>query len=260
MRLDRPFCFSAICYVGSSIEDNGGPVSDLQRRLWEHLKQQAMETLFSRTVRVGAVQALLLTSGWNDAGLLCGGHAVRLGIDLGCHDAFSRLLATGMGAGKTPDELETERDLVVRARTGFVLFNFDCQSHFGNGRAPIVPVDEAIVRCQELLSHPLSIETDLKVVSTTELMTIRAKYHKELAKTKEEVTIDAATISIIGQANEEVNAWYRKWAEISSQSSVSTFEPDRCTAIADRRRILLRSPAFVECREEAFARTVSASS
>lgn len=179
-----------------------------------------MQSLFSKTVRVGAVQALLLTSGWNDSGWLCGGHAVRLGMDIGCNEAFYKLLATGMGAGKTGDELEADRVLVSKARVGFVLFNFDNQvsgvsfslpspeeirltlpcllrcltemvssaevrrgdfeltSDFllPPGRTPIVQVDEAILRCQELLKHPLSIETDIKVVSTTELMTIRGSF------------------------------------------------------------------------------------
>lgn len=138
-------------------------------------------------------------------------------MDLGCSEAFSQLLATGMGAGKQEAELEADRELVAKARTGLVLFNFDHQVSFSflarteneadsfcarrcrtetvrrvhaqtrnfradspaslllTGRTPIVQVDEAILRCQELLNHPLSIETDIKVVSTTELMTIRGE-------------------------------------------------------------------------------------
>ena len=72
----------------------------------------------------------VLTSGWNDSGWLCGGHAVRLGMDIGCTEAFYQLLATGMGAGKTGDELEADRVLVSKARVGFVLFNFDNQVSF----------------------------------------------------------------------------------------------------------------------------------
>ncbi|KAL7409659.1 hypothetical protein BDY24DRAFT_402566 [Mrakia frigida] len=222
MKREHPFCFSAICYVASSIEDSGGPISDKQRQLWGHLKQQAMQSLFSKTVRVGAVQALLLTSGWNDSGWLCGGHAVRLGMDIGCNEAFYKLLATGMGAGKTGDELEADRVLVSKARVGFVLFNFDNQMSYGNGRTPIVQVDEAILRCQELLKHPLSIETDIKVVSTTELMTIRAKYHHELSKLVNDVTIDASTILLLDQANNEVHEWHKKWHEFSSAVPLSS--------------------------------------
>jgi hypothetical protein len=47
------------------------------------------------------------------------GHAVRMAIDLGINRSFSQLLKSGMGADKTPAELEKERDLVVKSRVWF---------------------------------------------------------------------------------------------------------------------------------------------
>jgi hypothetical protein len=58
LRDERPFIFSAICFVGQYILDGGGEVSDLQKRLWKHVRELSGETLFSKTVKVGAVQAL----------------------------------------------------------------------------------------------------------------------------------------------------------------------------------------------------------
>jgi len=54
-------------------------------------------------------------------------------MDIGCTEAFYQLLATGMGAGKTGEELEADRELVSKARVGFVLFNFDNQASLYSG-------------------------------------------------------------------------------------------------------------------------------
>ena len=45
-----------------------------------------------------------------------------------------------------------------------------------------------------------------------------AKYHKELSKLVNDVTIDAPTILLLDQANKEVHEWHRKWNEFSGES------------------------------------------
>lgn len=44
------------------------------------------------------------------------GHAVRMAIDMGINRSFMQLLRTGMGKGKTMEQLEEERHLVVHSR------------------------------------------------------------------------------------------------------------------------------------------------
>jgi hypothetical protein len=47
------------------------------------------------------------------------GHAVRMAIDMGINKSFAQLMKNGMGKGKSLDELEEERYLVVHARVWF---------------------------------------------------------------------------------------------------------------------------------------------
>jgi hypothetical protein len=42
-----------------------------------------------------------------------------MAIDMGVNRSFSQLLRSGMGKGKTPEELEEERHLVVHSRVWF---------------------------------------------------------------------------------------------------------------------------------------------
>lgn len=62
---------------------------------------------------------MILVSAFQDNGWLPGGHAVRMAIDMGINRSFIYLLRTGMGKGKSKEELEQERTLVVHSRVWF---------------------------------------------------------------------------------------------------------------------------------------------
>lgn len=54
-----------------------------------------------------------------------GGHAVRMAVDMGINRSFVTLLRSGMGKGKSADELEEERHLVVQSRVWFSVSHDD---------------------------------------------------------------------------------------------------------------------------------------
>lgn len=110
-----------MCFVGARVRDGGGPKSEAQIGLWYHVRRISQETLFKTTTRVEAIQATILVTGWNEYGWLLGGHAVRLAFELGCHTAFLRLARSGMGAGRSPKQIEDDRPLVIMARVWFCL-------------------------------------------------------------------------------------------------------------------------------------------
>lgn len=56
---------------------------------------------------------------FNENGWMPGGHAVRMAVDMGINRSFVALLRSGMGQGKSVDELEEERHLVVQSRVWF---------------------------------------------------------------------------------------------------------------------------------------------
>lgn len=56
---------------------------------------------------------------FNENGWMPGGHAVRMAVDMGINRSFVALLRSGMGKGKSAEELEEERHLVVQSRVWF---------------------------------------------------------------------------------------------------------------------------------------------
>lgn len=61
----------------------------------------------------------VLMAAFNENGWMPGGHAVRMAVDMGINRSFVALLRSGMGKGKSPEELEEERHLVVQSRVWF---------------------------------------------------------------------------------------------------------------------------------------------
>lgn len=135
-----------------------GVRSTLQLKLWIHVRMISQDSLFRPSTSMEAVQATseclvlyvimvflfvslmahnkhtvfvslhtmsVTCAAWNDAGWLLGGHAVRLAFEVGCHSAFLKLAFTGMGADKTPQQLEEDRPLVVMARVWYALVSID---------------------------------------------------------------------------------------------------------------------------------------
>lgn len=130
LRLRSPFSLTAIMMVGARVRDGGNSPSDVQRACLSHAQRIAVGTLFNPVSRVEAVQAMsewmsasaltiALLAAFSDSGWLSGGHAVRMAIDMGINKSFIQLLRSGMGKGKSREELEEERHLVVHSRTWF---------------------------------------------------------------------------------------------------------------------------------------------
>ena len=61
---------------------------------------------------------LALLATFTDQGWLSGGHAVRMGLDMGLDQAFGQLLRNGMGRGKSGEDV-AEQALVVQTRVWF---------------------------------------------------------------------------------------------------------------------------------------------
>jgi len=132
---------------------------------------------------------IVLLAAFNDHGWMPGGHAVRMAVDMGINRSFVTLLRSGMGKGRSPEELEEDRDLVVQSRVWFCvclsllvetmadfqLYLIEHQMAYGMGRPAILREDESIHQCRRLLEHPLSIMSDARLVSTVELTALRGR-------------------------------------------------------------------------------------
>jgi len=168
-----------------------------------------------------------------------GGHAVRMAVDMGINRSFVTLLRSGMGKGKSAEELEEDRDLVVQSRVWFCvshpyfyetganiqLYLIEHQMAYGMGRPAILREDESIHQCRRLLEHPLSIMSDARLVSTVELTALRgtsvqtcgslmtAPLHIELTASPD-LPIAEQTLRRLKQANADFDAWERYWDRV----------------------------------------------
>ena len=85
---------------------------------------------------------------------------------------------------------------------------------FGTGRPAILKEDESVLGGTALLSHPLSIEDDARLVSTVELMVFRERANDSMAPLDRPFTEDRATR--LREATENFRKWYGTWDNIFS--------------------------------------------
>lgn len=87
---------------------------------------------------------------------------------------------------------------------------------YGSGRPAILKDDESIWKCRLLLRHPLSIEDDMRLVSTVELMAIRERVNNSLAGSTTG-PVDERTFEVLRTADAEFVNWYQTWDQAFSQ-------------------------------------------
>ncbi|KAG2023045.1 priB protein, variant 2 [Coprinopsis cinerea AmutBmut pab1-1] len=207
-----PFAVDAICMVAARVRDGGGQASEVHLKLLEEVQNIARASLFAPVLRMEAVQAMILVSGWSDNGWLSGGHAVRMAMELSMHKAWPRLHKR-INQGKT--SREDDKDLVIMSRIWFCLYLFEHQLSYGTGRPAIMKDDESIRDCRKLLNHPLAIDDDMRLVSTVELIKIRERVHEAMSPLEGPVKLDH--FDILRNADREFEQWYSTWDSAFSQ-------------------------------------------
>ncbi|RXK39487.1 hypothetical protein M231_03155 [Tremella mesenterica] len=193
LRLRSPFSITAIIYVGARVRDGGaGPPSETQRLCRLHAEKIG-NTLFNPVTRIEAVQGMILLSTFsNESGWLPGGHAVRMAIDMGINKSFLLLLKSGMGRGKSKEELEqVDRPLVVQSRVWFCLYLMEHQMAYGTGRPAILAEDETIQHARPPLHVELTASPDQPLTETA--------------------------MQRLKEANAQFDAWEREWDIVFSK-------------------------------------------
>ncbi|KAH9982335.1 hypothetical protein BGW80DRAFT_1262820 [Lactifluus volemus] len=209
-----PFAVDSICMVAARVRDGGGKSSDVYNKCFQEVQAISCATLFAPVLRVEAVQAMILVSGWSDNGWLSGGHAVRMALELSLHKAWPKLLRR-MECNKASSGPE-DRELIIAARTWFCLYLFEHQMSYGTGRPAILKDDETIWQCRLMLRHPLAIEDDMRLVSMVELVAIRERITNHLSPFAHG-PVDERTFEILRSAYAEFKHWYQTWDQAFSQ-------------------------------------------
>jgi hypothetical protein len=216
LRMRSPFSISAIVAAGARVRDGGGPMSNTQRVALDHSRKIALGTLFNPVTRIEAVQSMIVLAAFSDQGWLPTGHAVRMALDMELNHCFMKLLRDNMGQGKTPDQLESDRDIVVGSRVWFCLYMIEHQMSYGTGRPAILREDESIAQCRRFLEHPLSIISDVRLISTVECIALRAPLHVLLTSSPEE-PVDQMTVARLQQANYDLDRWQNYWDRVLAE-------------------------------------------
>lgn len=74
--------------------------------------------------------------------------------------------------------------------------------------------DESIYKSRLLLNHPLSIEDDMRLCSTVELMAIRERIHNKLSI---DGPVDEQTFAVLREADVDFRNWFTTWDNAFSQ-------------------------------------------
>lgn len=80
---------------------------------------------------------------------------------------------------------------------------------YGTGRPAVLENDESISEARLLLSHPLTIEDDMRLVSTVELIVIRERVHNALAPY--EGPVPPRDFDELDTADHDFKQWYATW-------------------------------------------------
>ncbi|RXK36515.1 hypothetical protein M231_06237 [Tremella mesenterica] len=214
LRRRSPFCITAIMMVGAKVEDAGGPESELQRQCREHAEKIGMSTLFTPISRIEVVQAMVIMASWGDTSWRPGGHAMRIAMDMGLYRCLPYLAQNGMGAGKTPDQIREDYPLVVGARMWLAIFGmkFTSRMAFNMGRPALFAGEETIRHSRQFLEHPLSISTDARLVSSSELLTLRLPLHQPYSILPASASMPGLDEKLI-ESRRKVDEWYTYWEQ-----------------------------------------------
>ncbi|EIW72511.1 hypothetical protein TREMEDRAFT_41800 [Tremella mesenterica DSM 1558] len=142
------------------------------------------------------------------------GHAMRIAMDMGLYRCLPYLAQNGMGAGKTPDQIREDYPLVVGARMWLAVSRMKLTSRmaFNMGRPALFAGEETIRHSRQFLEHPLSISTDARLVSSSELLTLRLPLHQPYSILPASASMPGLDEKLI-ESRRKVDEWYTYWEQ-----------------------------------------------
>ncbi|WOO78127.1 uncharacterized protein LOC62_01G001680 [Vanrija pseudolonga] len=187
LRARSPFCITVIMIAGQlAMSGNGYPSSGstLRNKLVRYAEKIAAATLFTPVATLETVQAM------------------------------SR---SGMGVGKSPEELEKERPLVNGARVWLATLkthNEMCGTH---GRPVQCDRDESIKLGRLFLEHPLATKDDSRCIVLNEVMSFRAPVQLARRQGVTGRTMDG----MIDEVIQNLEVWESFWLEYYGKIGLS---------------------------------------
>ncbi|KIY62636.1 hypothetical protein CYLTODRAFT_383348 [Cylindrobasidium torrendii FP15055 ss-10] len=206
-----PFAVDAICMVAARCRDGGGRPSEIHLKCLEEVQATSCASLFLPISKIEAVQAMLLVAGWSDNGWLSCGHAVRMAQELSLHKSWPTLMERIV---TSQANLIADRELMVASRTWFALYLFEHQLSYATGRPSILKDDASIKNCRLILQHPATVDDDMRLVSTVELMALRERLYDGVP-VDGPVTDEVHDLTLRAQVS--FTDWFNAWDTIYSK-------------------------------------------
>ncbi|ORX36060.1 hypothetical protein BD324DRAFT_630025 [Kockovaella imperatae] len=224
LRRRSAFCITVLVMIGAKTTDAGGPMSELQRRCIDHAERIGMSTLFTPIASMETVQAMVVMASWGDTSWRPGGHATRMAMDLGLYRCLPLLVQSGMGKGKSGQELRAEWPLVEGARVWMTLYKLEQEMAFNLGRPCMIGGTESIQYCRELLKHPLSVQRDARLVAACELLTYRIPLHNPYAFTAAEAALIPDLDAKLERHEKDIADWQAYWDRYYAERGIGEKE------------------------------------
>ncbi|KIR69390.1 hypothetical protein I314_00501, partial [Cryptococcus bacillisporus CA1873] len=230
LRSRSPFAITTIIYVAQRCVDAGGELNNTVT--------STMSTLFTPVARNEIVQSMKSLIG----------HAVRMAMDLGLHHCLPYLTDCDKDIHKSHEELTQERHIVTGARIWLTLFKIDTEMSFAYCRPAIFSPDEATINARRLLKHPLSIPTDIRLVSTCENLAFRMPLHQHFALSlgrRQSIKAVVDVDQLLRGCNCALKDWFEYWDSYCAQRGISADHFLRETLVTGRAGTILNANSYV---------------
>ncbi|WOO84080.1 Protein priB [Vanrija pseudolonga] len=172
----KPFVLTVILLTSAQVEDAYRAPSALQVQCRALAQSMSNATLFSAQASLDTVQAMVTLGSWSDLSWRPISYALSLGSEMGLYKCLPHLIRTGLGAGRTRAQAESDRPAVDGARVWMALQKMRLEIAFNEGR-PVPFVDEPLDKLRSLLRHPLADINDSRSIVAIEFLQPRVPLH-----------------------------------------------------------------------------------
>lgn len=178
LRARSSFCFIVVLFISSSIAAVQDPsLTGLQSICYQEARSLAAATLFKGVSPIESIQAMVLMAAYSTDNWLAIGHAVRMAQHARLDQSLPLLLGTSshvarVGSIGPPSTNKSSRVLACEARTWLILFHIEQEISSGMAR-PSLLREVDVLGARALLDHSLSQSSDVRFISTIELVILR---------------------------------------------------------------------------------------
>lgn len=178
LRRRSPFCLTTILFIALSqaqanmVGISSQSLQTLRAAAGQESRRLAADSLFETSPRVESVQAMILLAAYAEKAWFALGHTLQMAATLGLDRAVGELMEKANA--KTTAPASDIHELMRKARTWFILHHIERELAFGTANKPrLSQIHDVSLR--EYLRLPCTTSSDIRFISTIELVQLRGK-------------------------------------------------------------------------------------